>query len=89
MRLTHPAGLTKDVPEGFSFTTLLFGFFVPLLRGDLKWFAIFLIVAIINYFLCGVVIGFLTTPLWWVISAVQYNEWHTEDLLLKGYRKAA
>jgi hypothetical protein len=87
MKLTHPSGVERHAPEGFSITTLFFGAFVPLLRGDLKWFSIFLIVGLVNYALCAIIIGFLTTPLWWIISAVSYNDWYTDDLLLKGFKK--
>ena len=33
----------KSVPIGFSWTIVLFGSFVPLFRGDLKWFFIMIL----------------------------------------------
>ncbi|NCB20038.1 MAG: DUF2628 domain-containing protein, partial [Bacteroidia bacterium] len=35
VRLINNQGLEKDCPVGFSWTTLFFGFLVPLFRGDL------------------------------------------------------
>ena len=69
----HSSGLIKQVPAGFSWTTLLFGAFVPLLRGDIKWFIIFMILAIITF-------GFA----WFVIPFV-YNKIYMKELLAKGY----
>lgn len=37
VNLINDAGLMKQAPVGFSWTMLLFGPFVPLFRGDLKW----------------------------------------------------
>ena len=38
MTLQHPvSGVKKDFPSGFSYTTLCFSFFVPLVRRDLTW----------------------------------------------------
>lgn len=67
--------------KGFSWTTFFFGFFVPLLRGDIKWFFIMLItnliVAAITY---GV--GLIVT---WVVFAAIYNKQYINDCGKKGY----
>ena len=67
--------------KGFSWTTLFFGFFVPLLRGDLKWFFIMFITnAIVGF----VTIGFgLIVP--WIVFAAIYNGRYISDLGKKGY----
>lgn len=66
-------GLTKTVPIGFSWTLLFFGIFVPLFRGDIKWFIITLILAIVTF---G--IGWLFIPFF-------YNKKYIIDLIEKGY----
>ena len=67
------SGLIKEVPVGFSWTTLLFGVFVPLIRGDLKWFIIFFIAS------C------LTGGLAWIVVPFVYNKIHIKDLLQKEF----
>lgn len=38
VRLKHEAsGMVEKAVIGFSWTTLFFGIFVPLIRGDWKW----------------------------------------------------
>ena len=66
-------GLTKIAPVGFSWTTLLFGVFVPLFRGDIKWFIITVILAVITF------------GLGWLLIPFFYNNRYIVDLIEKGY----
>ena len=80
------SGVMKECPTGFSFTTFLFGFFVPLFRRDFKWAAIML-VASIAY---GVLLeelnisagSGLAIPFFF---GFYYNEQFIKDALEKGY----
>lgn len=67
--------------KGFSWTTLFFGAFVPLFRGDLKWFFVMFItnglVALLTYFV-GVIVP-------WIVFACIYNGRYIRDLGKKGY----
>ena len=63
----------KNVPFLFSWTMLIFSFWVPLLRADFVWFILLLILS----FVTG---GFGT-----VIFAFFYNKMYIKDLLTKGY----
>ena len=72
--MKNEIGQVKIVKEGFSWTTLFFGVFVPLYRGDWKWFLIMLIVNLVTYGLGSIVFAFI------------YNKIYIEDLLAKGYR---
>lgn len=79
IRIKNQTGYIKEVKVGFSWTTLLFGFFVPLFRGDWKWFAIMLLV-------CLVVGG--TTMIPWIASfvfAFTYNNQYLKAMLEKGW----
>lgn len=68
--------VTKGV-VGFSWTTFFFGFFVPLFRGDWKWFFIMLVAGILTAGLSNIVFCFI------------YNKIYTRDLLeSKGYEAA-
>lgn len=67
-------GVTKEVKKGFSWTMLFFGLFVPLIRGDLKWTIISLILA------------FITAGISWLVLPFFYNNVYIESLQEKGYR---
>lgn len=75
--LVHPhTGRRIAVKRGFCWTMLFFGVFVPLFRGDIKWFLITLVLSII-------------TGGWaWLIFPFFYNHAYIEGLLDKGYRYA-
>jgi len=45
--LRHETGLAKEFKLGFSWITLFFEFFVPFVRGDLKWGGILLAVELL------------------------------------------
>jgi len=74
-------GVIVVANKGWSWTTLCFGLFVPLLRGDLKWFSIMLAVGLIASILIGgsgfVLINIIFAPL--------YNKLFMNDLCRKGY----
>lgn len=73
--LINKDGLLKNCPIGFSFKTLLFGFFIPLARGDLKWFFVILIFDL-------TVVGLLSH----IVFAVKYNKLYIQENLEKGYK---
>ena len=67
-------GMMKSVKVGFSWTTFFFGVFVPLFRGDVKWFLIMLVANICTFGLAQFLFIF------------KYNEWYLNDLKEKGYK---
>ena len=74
-------GVVKEVPTGFSWTTLFFGPLPALLRGDLKWGAIQIIVnVIVGLFTAGV--GVIVT---WIVFAAIYNGRYEQDLRAAGW----
>lgn len=83
--MRHPAtGITKNAPQGYSWTMLLFGAFVPLFRGDLKHAAILFCIT----FLVALIAGPLAiiVP---IVYAGLYNNLYYEDLLMKGFVRAS
>lgn len=82
VNLKHESGVSKTVKVGFSWTFFFFGLFVPLIRGDLKWFLIMLALqSLAGFFTFGV--GAFVVSL---IFAFKYNELYIKELLEKGYR---
>lgn len=69
----NQTGAVKQTKLGFSWTTLFFGLFVPLFRGDFKWFAFMIIFPIITF---GIA---------WLIFPFIYNKMYIKDLIEKGY----
>ncbi len=65
--------LIKKGLVGFSWTTLFFGFFVPIIRGDARWAVIMFIAALFTSFISNIVLAFV------------YNKQYTTRLLESGY----
>ena len=74
-------GIVKEAKAGFSWTTLFFGFFVALIRGDLKWAAIMFIINAVTIAILGPI-----GPILWIIWGIAYNKIYIKDLYEKGYR---
>ncbi|MGN8455641.1 HrgC protein [Helicobacter pylori] len=68
--------LIKKGLVGFSWTTLFFGFFVPIIRGDVKWAIIMVVTALFTFYLSIIVFAFI------------YNKQYTTRLLESGYEPA-
>ena len=66
-------GLTRTGYFGFSWTYLFFGWFVPLIRGELGVAALHLLFSIVTF------------GLWQVIVAFLYNKQYMTRMLEKGY----
>ncbi len=67
-------GVVVKAPTGFSWTTLFFGFFVPLLRGNYGYAGICLICSMFTFGISNLVFSFLI------------NKHHIKHLLTKGYK---
>ncbi len=80
--LKHRAsGLVKNGFFGFSWTTLFFGFFPALFRGDfLTFIGGFVVIVILGIFTLG--IGSALAMFVW---AFFYNGYYTRKLLERGY----
>ena len=76
INMKSPIGIVKQVKVGFSWTMLFFGIFVPLIRGDFKWFGITLLVAL------------LTSGISWFVFPFLYNKLYIKDLLAAGWMPA-
>lgn len=72
--IQHPeSGITKNGYYGFSWTYLLFGFWVPLLRGELGVAALHVLFSIVTF------------GLWQLIVSFFYNKQYMIRMLEKGY----
>lgn len=74
MMLKNQIGAIKEIKTGFSWTTLFFGCFPAMFRGDWKWAIIMLLAALI------------TGDISWLIFPFFYNRLYIKDLLNNGYR---
>ncbi|MGZ2745918.1 hypothetical protein [Burkholderia stagnalis] len=78
----HPTfGSIKNAPVGFSWTTLFFGFFPALFRGDFKWAAINFGVSFVSSL---VTLGF-GAIICWIVFALIYNKLYIRELARKGF----
>lgn len=83
--VSEETGRMRSVKIGFSWTEFFFGFFVPLFRGDWKWFGILLIATIaIGVLFNESAAGTLVTLLQ-IGFAFFYNKFYIKDLLVKGF----
>lgn len=72
--IQHPtSGLIKNGYFGYSWTYLFFGWFVPLIRGELGIAALHLIFSIV------------TLGIWQFILSFIYNKQYMTRMLEKGY----
>lgn len=76
VNLKNQVGALKQAKVGFSWTTLFFGPFVPLFRGDLKWLLIILLVDAVT---CGIAV---------FVWPFVYNKTYIKGLLEKGWLPA-
>lgn len=74
IRFKHPNGFFKEAPTGFSWTTLFFGFLVPLLRGWYGYSAICFIASLFTFGISSLVFPFLI------------NAHYAKHLLEQGYQ---
>lgn len=82
IRVKNDIDKRKEIKLGFSWSTFLFGVFVPLFRGDWKWF---LIILGINTVLTIIGLSFIV-PFLMLSFAFFYNRLYAKDLYDKGYR---
>ncbi len=69
-------GLIKKGLYGFSWTYLFFGWFVPLIRGELGVAALHLLFSIVTF------------GLWQIIVAFLYNKHYMSRLITAGFKFA-
>ena len=75
------SGLVKRGFYGFSWTTLFFGFFPALFRGDfITFLGGFAVLIVLGIFTIGIGTGIAM-----IVWAFWYNKYYTRKLLERGY----
>ena len=96
------SGMMKNGVYGFSWTFLLFGFWVPLFRGELLFATLFFFLTYVSYFLMGFADAiFIEEEPWWglgvslillwgwqIIFAFLYNKQYMTRMFEKGWELA-
>ena len=67
-------GLIKEAPVGFSWTTFFFGGIVALIRGDIKWGLVQMLIQFFTFGFSSMVWGFF------------YNKLFINELISQGYK---
>ena len=96
------SGMMKEGMYGFSWTFLLFGFWVPLFRGELLFATLFFFLTYVSYFLMALADAiFIEEEPWWdlgvslillwfwqIIFAFLYNKQYMTRMFEKGWELA-
>ncbi len=78
-------GDLKRCKVGVSWTSLFFGWIVPLFRGDWVWFATMLLTTLVFGSLSSGVAGFMVN----IVMFIIYNKYYIQGLGKKGYTPAS
>jgi hypothetical protein len=81
MRNPH-TGAKKKVKHGFSWTTLLFGFWPAVFRGDWKWAGIGFLINMSSFFTLGI-----SGLVYGIVMGFKYNEIYRDGLREKGFEQ--
>ena len=81
IELTHPSGLVKKGYVGFSWTSLFFGPFPALFRGD--WLGFFSYVGLA--LVLAAATAMIGNVIQWFVWPIFYNRWFTKRLIESGY----
>ena len=82
IRVMNDIDKKKEVKLGFSWTMFFFGVFVPLFRGDWKWFLIILGIDVVLT-ITGLI---FIMPFLMLGLSFFYNRLYAKDLYDNGYR---
>lgn len=87
VNLVNMSGQLRNAPQGFCWTILLFGIFVPLFRKDFAAAGAIFVLGIFSFLLFdeGGIIAIWCID---IFLAFKYNELYTKKLLKDGYRPA-